>query len=168
HNNTVNAYEISGALNNHWNLSDIGNFWDDFEINEGYPDTYIVPGPGDGVDYHPNKNYPPVLEPFSNITVSEMGSVIIRPVASDPNGDVLTYSIDNSVFTWNGVYFLWKTGPSSSGEYDFTVNVTDGFLWDTETVHVTVRNKCTVFNKKYWCWEGCTCHFIDDNLPAMK
>jgi len=51
--NDVNAYEGSDANNNNWSLSDTGNFWFDFEANPGYPDYYEIPGPGDGIDWHP-------------------------------------------------------------------------------------------------------------------
>jgi len=104
-------------------------------------------------------NYPPVLEPFDNITRNEMSTVWIRPIATDPNGDELTYYIDSDLFVWYEQYgmFGWKTGPTSSGEYDFTVNVTDGELWDEQPVHLTVLNKCRIFDKRNWCWVECTC-----------
>ena len=77
---------------------------------------------------------PPILLPLANVTVNEMGTVYIHPFAFDPNGDTLTYAIDSTLFTWQEEWtrFKWKTGPTSSGEYDFTVNVTDGELWDEE------------------------------------
>lgn len=56
--NHINAYESSDANNNNWSLSDTGNFWSDFETNPGYPDHYEIPGPGDGIDWHPLANPP--------------------------------------------------------------------------------------------------------------
>ncbi|MBU0979409.1 MAG: right-handed parallel beta-helix repeat-containing protein, partial [Nanoarchaeota archaeon] len=50
--NGDNAYEDSTSNSNSWN-STIGNDWDDFASNPGYPYTYEIAGPGDGVDYHP-------------------------------------------------------------------------------------------------------------------
>ncbi|MFH1401185.1 MAG: right-handed parallel beta-helix repeat-containing protein [Nanoarchaeota archaeon] len=47
------AYEDEDSNGNAWDLGDIGNYWEDFVTNPGYPLTYIVPGPGDGVDYRP-------------------------------------------------------------------------------------------------------------------
>ena len=50
-NNTLSSYESMG--NNHWNLTNLGNYWDDFSSNPGYPNYYEIPGPGDGIDWHP-------------------------------------------------------------------------------------------------------------------
>jgi hypothetical protein len=36
-----------------WNLSTVGNYWDDFEINPGFPNYYEVEGSGTGIDYYP-------------------------------------------------------------------------------------------------------------------
>ena len=56
--NGVTAYEGSDANNNNWDLSDTGNYWSDFEGNPGYPDHYEIPGPGDGIDWHPLESPP--------------------------------------------------------------------------------------------------------------
>ena len=56
--NLLNAYEDSGSNGNYWNYSNIGNWWDDFVSNPGYPNDYYVGGPGDGVDYFPNGEGP--------------------------------------------------------------------------------------------------------------
>lgn len=50
--NPANAWEADNARNNSWNLS-AGNDWSDFSSNPGYPFTYNISGPGDGVDYQP-------------------------------------------------------------------------------------------------------------------
>ncbi|MDD3284049.1 MAG: NosD domain-containing protein [Patescibacteria group bacterium] len=47
--NTINAYENENSLNNNWSQ----NSWSDFPDNSGYPDTYIVDGPGNGIDNEP-------------------------------------------------------------------------------------------------------------------
>ncbi len=52
--NPVNAWEEAGASGNTWFMGQNGNDWSDFEANEGYPNVYIVDGPGDGVDPWPN------------------------------------------------------------------------------------------------------------------
>ncbi len=107
-------------------------------------------------------NHPPELEPFANITVNEMGTVYITPVASDPDGDNLAYEINSTWFNWDNdtERFKWKTGPTSSGHFDFLVTASDDEFEDSEDVHVTVNNKCTRFDKRNWCWVGCTCYII--------
>jgi parallel beta-helix repeat protein len=51
-----NAY-IMGSCDDNWNLSNIGNCWDDLETNAGYPDNYeiqVLHNSGEkGNDYHP-------------------------------------------------------------------------------------------------------------------
>jgi len=58
-NNSKSAYEESTANRNNWNNSLIGNYWDDFWNNTGYPTHYVIDGPGDGVDYKPVGGYIP-------------------------------------------------------------------------------------------------------------
>ena len=55
--NGVNAYESTYSNHNQWSLADTGNCWSDFETNPGYPDSYVIDGPGDGIDYHPSFVY---------------------------------------------------------------------------------------------------------------
>ena len=52
-NDTSNAYEEEGAGNNTWDTNDTGNYWSDCLTNPGYPYSYEIPGPGNGIDYHP-------------------------------------------------------------------------------------------------------------------
>lgn len=47
------AEEYEGSTGNVWNMGNTGNYWGDFGRNEGHPDGYLVPGPGDGVDHRP-------------------------------------------------------------------------------------------------------------------
>ena len=51
-NAAFNAYEDANSNANAWNTS-IGNNWDDFAANGGYPTHYIIAGPGDGIDWYP-------------------------------------------------------------------------------------------------------------------
>ena len=48
-----NAIERTSGSSNNWNTSTLGNDWSDFGSNPGYPNTYIIPGPGPGVDRRP-------------------------------------------------------------------------------------------------------------------
>lgn len=56
-NGDESVWENSGVANNNWNISNVGNHWNDFETNIGYPDYYRIPGPGDGIDRHPNPHF---------------------------------------------------------------------------------------------------------------
>ena len=50
--NGTNASELY-ADGNIWSVDGAGNFWSDFADNPGYPDSYEIPGDGDGVDQAP-------------------------------------------------------------------------------------------------------------------
>ena len=51
--NNINAYEDISANGNLWNVSNVGNYWADFNRNYGYPNYYDISGEGNGIDYHP-------------------------------------------------------------------------------------------------------------------
>jgi len=51
-NTEENAYESNNSNNNKWNTT-IGNYWDDFSQNPGYPNHYEIPGPENGIDHTP-------------------------------------------------------------------------------------------------------------------
>jgi parallel beta-helix repeat protein len=53
-NTNTNANEADPS-NNYWNISEHGNYWDDFESNPGYPNYYEISGPGSGIDWLPNQ-----------------------------------------------------------------------------------------------------------------
>jgi len=52
--NPVNAYEEAGSDANNWFDNREGNDWSDFETSQAYPNSYIIDGPGDGIDPWPN------------------------------------------------------------------------------------------------------------------
>jgi parallel beta-helix repeat protein len=52
-NSLLSTIEGPNSLNNAWNSSENGNYWDDFESNSGYPDYYEIQGDGNGKDYLP-------------------------------------------------------------------------------------------------------------------
>lgn len=108
------------------------------------------------------------LSPFANITRNEMSTVYVTPRASEPG--TFDYAINSSWFSWNDTYqrFSWKTGPTSAGEFDFLINVSSGSEFDEQPVHVTVNNKCTYFDKRNWCWVGCTCWHIYEQAAEAQ
>ena len=67
--------------------------------------------------------------------------------ASDPNGDTLTYSLTTNPagMTINSTTGLINWTPTSTGDYEVTVRVSDGDLIDTQsfTVHVSEESETT-------------------------
>ena len=62
--------------------------------------------------------------------------------ATDPDANDLTYYCNTMPpdATFESPTFTWRPDYSSSGIYELFVQVTDGELWDSETVTVTVTN----------------------------
>ena len=77
-----------------------------------------------------------MLDPISDITVSEGDTITLSPIATDPDGDALAY-----------IYSGWMTSSSYTTNYnDFgthtvTITVSDGTLTDSHNVNVTVLNQ---------------------------
>jgi len=62
-NNRNNAFDNRGS--NNWNVSFVGNYWNDFPSNPGYPNYYIIPGSSNSIDWYPIwniSNFTGVLE----------------------------------------------------------------------------------------------------------
>ena len=47
------VYYTSDVINNKWDNGEVGNCWDDFKLNLGYPNYYVVSDKEDGIDWHP-------------------------------------------------------------------------------------------------------------------
>ncbi|MFH1133516.1 MAG: NosD domain-containing protein [Nanoarchaeota archaeon] len=152
-NNTVSANETSTATGNQWNLSTVGNYWSDFPDNPGYPLSYVVPGPGDGVDWHPwgafinITNHPPVMGNLSNQSIFENQTLVIDVNATDPDNDTLFYGTNASLalpspssFNTSTGLFQWTPSFSSAGAYAVGFNVSDGNLSDRRAITITVVN----------------------------
>ena len=95
--NVMNAHENDGSVGNDWNAA-VGNLWDDFAGNEGFPDHYVIPGPGDGVDWHP------------------LGEVAV--VAPDGTGDYPTIQAAINAADENGIIVLTSGVFSGPGNRD--------------------------------------------------
>lgn len=52
-NNTINAYEDETSLGNSWDFESHGNYWYDYDSNTSTPLSYVIAGPGNGVDNFP-------------------------------------------------------------------------------------------------------------------
>ncbi|MBU0980199.1 MAG: right-handed parallel beta-helix repeat-containing protein [Nanoarchaeota archaeon] len=143
--NTYNAYEDFAADGNMWNLSDEGNFWSDLADNAGYPDTYIITGHGDGIDYHPQgagQNNPPVItsDPIEDASIAVLYEYDVE--AYDPDMDELSYSLTGfpggMVINDTTGLITWLPDIGDVGANDVSVMVSDGSLEDTQDFTVTV------------------------------
>jgi len=90
--NNISAFDSTST--NNWNTT-IGNYWDDFISNPGYPHFYEIPGPGDGIDWYPNglTNHAPTITTQPNTTGYYRTTYIYDMNATDLDNDILTYSL---------------------------------------------------------------------------
>ncbi|MHA1168640.1 MAG: C1 family peptidase [Candidatus Hodarchaeales archaeon] len=91
-----------------------------------------------------NSNRAPSLNSIADIVVQEGDNVLITAIASDLDGDALTYSIDSLNFSQNNNSFEWQTGFNDEGVYNLKVSVSDGSLFDEENFTITVKNAVKV------------------------
>ena len=85
-------------------------------------------------------NYKPIMSSINNITANEGERVRIIASASDVEGEVLTYSINDSRFVkqFNNI-FNWNTTYGDAGVHYFNVSVSDGEKEASQIVKVTVN-----------------------------
>ena len=76
------------------------------------------------------------------ITTATVGAVYTYDVnATDPDGDTLTYSLTTNLagMTINSTTGLINWTPTSAGDYEVTVRVSDGSLFDTQSFTIRVE-----------------------------
>lgn len=83
-----------------------------------------------------NVNRDPILERLEDIRVKETETVTIKPRATDPDNDALTFTISDPV----GNDDIWETTYDDSGVYDITVTASDGTTIKSQTLKITVEN----------------------------
>jgi len=71
-------------------------------------------------------NTPPTIEPIGTVRVNETDLITIVADASDVDGDVLTYFIDDDRYVKDNDTFRWQTQVGDHGIYYTTVSVKDG------------------------------------------
>ena len=80
-------------------------------------------------------NRAPILEKIEKITINEGELLTLKPVAEDPDGDILRYR-----------YFGFankkkrQTGYDEAGTYYTTVLASDGYLSDSENITLIIKN----------------------------
>lgn len=104
---------------------------------------YVV---ADAIEENYGTNQPPVITstPVTSATIGQLYSYSVT--ADDPNGDVLTYSLTTN--KPNGMEIVPFTGfiswiPTVSGNFDVTIEVSDGKLSDTQSFTITVEEPDT-------------------------
>ena len=118
-------------------------------------------GTGGNIDSQPFTGAP-TLEPIKNISINELNNAIINMKAEDPQGDELTYSVDDERFRsmapcWPGKQaFLWTPDEYGAGTYTVNATVTDGVHEVSTSLNVNVVNTCQI-NK--WGKMVCTSYF---------
>jgi hypothetical protein len=83
-----------------------------------------------------NVNRKPILEEIVDMTVRETETVSINPVAVDPDGDEITFTISDPV----GGDDVWETTYDDAGEYVVTVTASDGIDEVSQEVTIVVEN----------------------------
>ncbi len=90
-------------------------------------------------------NRSPELDSVSNQAVTETGNLSFSVSASDPDGDTISYSLNNApsgmqINSSTGAV-SWLTDYSDAGSYSITIIASDGSLSDSQLITVTVNNK---------------------------
>ena len=112
-----NALEMAIDVNTtDWNNTNIGNSWDDFESNEGYPNSYIIDGPGNGVDYLPIWTFNIPDPEFSYVELDGDGGLLTCPAGDTSNYEYLVVGLrDLNNDPLSGI---------SASEFEFSVDYT--------------------------------------------
>jgi len=90
-------------------------------------------------------NRAPEFESLPRISVDEGDLVVVNPVVSDPDGDVVTLNFEEPLNS-DG---RWQTQEGDAGEYEFTVVASDGDLETSIIARVRVEssNKAPVLQR---------------------
>jgi len=89
-----------------------------------------------------NLNRPPVLDSIADKSVDENSTLAFSVNAVDPDGDTVTYSVDNlpAGASFTNPTFEWTPTDGQAGLYDVTFIANDGNDQDSQTVRITVND----------------------------
>ena len=127
----------NGIIN--WTPTALGDYDVTVEVSDGYlvdTQSFIIHV---SEESGPTNQAPNIIStPITSATVGEAYTYNVN--ATDPNGDTLTYSltIELTGMTINSTTGLINWTPTSTGDYDVTVKVSDGYLIDTQSFIITV------------------------------
>ncbi|MFH0868181.1 MAG: S8 family serine peptidase [Candidatus Woesearchaeota archaeon] len=87
-----------------------------------------------------NNAAPEINITISNVIINETQKVNITTNASDIDNDALRFTINDTRFSLDGIYFIWNTNLTDSGNYpvNITVNDTEGI--DSKIITVIVSD----------------------------
>lgn len=89
-------------------------------------------------------NDAPVLQPIGDVYAVEGQIAEITAIATDPENDNLTYSINDTRFVKNASVFSWQTQIGNAGLYKVKVSVSDGNLSSNKDVNVNIIPKIVI------------------------
>ena len=87
----------------------------------------------------------PTVNPIADLVVDEMALMTFTATASDPEGQILTFSLQNapygaSINSTTGVFTWTPTEEQGPGVYSINVMVSDGYLMSSESVMIIVND----------------------------
>lgn len=85
-------------------------------------------------------NDAPIITPQPKITMYEGENATITLIATDPENDILTYSINDTRFLQNENVFTWQTSSYDQGTYFFTLTAHDGLVQSEIILELEVKN----------------------------
>ena len=129
--------------NNQFDFDGVGNYWDDFEINPGFPNTYIIPSPVTLVDHYPITG---VLPEF-----------VSTPITTATEGHLYTYTVNaNSAESYslsiypNGMNInpltgaiTWIPDYDQPGQHDIKVKAYNMYGSNSQSFTINVENYIT-------------------------
>ena len=90
-----------------------------------------------------NVNRAPVLDPVANIVVSEGVTISFNPTATDPDGDLVTFTCSGWMSSNS-----YTTSYDDAGVHTVTVTASDGSSADSQDITITVinanRHRCLI------------------------
>ena len=131
--------QVTGTGNWTTTYDDAGIYWADFGVSDSSGNIANETIRIEVLDV----NRPPVLDPVGNRSVNENSLLEFTINASDPDGDILTYSASNlpdgAVFDPGTRGFSWTPSFDQAGTYsEVCFEVSDGELTDHENITIVV------------------------------